>query len=92
MRPPYPKVHLLDVADPLLCFVSLTARCGARIEQARCVFMVSGQVSDEMELPRATCPDCRDMVPAGDELRHYVYGIADEAKIRAYDEWREAAS
>jgi len=41
MKPPRPKVHLLDVSEPLLAYHNLICRCGITLRNAQPKFMLS---------------------------------------------------
>jgi len=76
MKEPRPKIHLLDVSDPLENWSGLVVRCGRVLNNAHAEFMfVEGY-----DLPFQTlrsCSRCWALEPAGEEKRHYVYGLVE---------------
>lgn len=53
MKSPTPKIHLLDVHEPLVSFSELEMRCGAILENAQNEFMVSGDFDKWLKEARA---------------------------------------
>ena len=81
MRSPRPKIHLIDVAEPLLCFCRLLCRCGQEIRNAEMVFGIGMDECAPFTFPIRTCRECLTKSPQGDDRRRYVYGLieAEEA-------------
>ena len=76
MKEPRPKIHLLDVSEPLETWSGLIVRCGKVLQNAHAEFMfVEGY-----DLPVQTirsCSRCWALEPAGEEKRRYVYGLVE---------------
>lgn len=83
MKTPQAKIHLLDVAEPLLAFHCLVCRCGLELRNAKPVFMWTegAGIDPEIILPVRTCWGCLRKVPEGSAKREYLYGLieAEEA-------------
>ncbi len=81
MRNPRPRIHLLDVDEPLLAYCNLIVRCNLTIRNAAPEFMVSETAADSAELCIPTrfdeCLKCKQSKPTGGEKRHYVYGLVE---------------
>lgn len=93
MKPHTPRVHLLDVAEPLLTFCNLRVRCGKTIANAEMRFALHEEdLTEHDDLPIATCGECILLPPEREFRRVYIYGIRDRAEVRAYEAYREEAS
>src|SRR5713226_790171 len=82
MKTPAPKIHLLDVDEPLVCFNGLKVRCGLELAHAetRYMFGNSGDAMADMSdrLWMQTCKECMRLPPATpEEKRKYLYGLIE---------------
>ena len=83
-----PKIHLLDVSEPLLAFHDLQMRCGAVLHTAVAKFMEAEDLPNVMKPSTAPmkisgiCIKCMGLPPQGADKRQYVYGLqeGEEAK------------
>jgi hypothetical protein len=91
MKPTRPKIHLIDVDDPLLVFCGLRMRCGAEILHAAPVFMLTEGIATIW--PAQTCQRCIHLAPVGWDKRHYLYGLveAQAEKWRQAEAWAEVS-
>lgn len=90
MKERAPRIHLLDVAEPLLGFHGLIVRCGIELRNAKPKFQIIEELSENFFLPLTTCTKCRTLVPIGEDKRHYLYGLI-EAQAGQDAEAEEAA-
>ena len=77
MRQPRAKIHLIDVAEPLLCFCHLKMRCGIEIVNAEPVFMMAEDEGLLFTFPIRTCIACLRLPPRGEDKRRYAYGLME---------------
>jgi hypothetical protein len=81
MKTPAPKIHLLDVDEPLVCFNGLKVRCGVELAHADTRYMFGeGATEDDISerLWIQTCKDCWNLPPANAaDKRKYVYGLME---------------
>ncbi len=77
MKPPSPKLHLLDVSEPLLSFSNLEMRCGIVLKNARMMFGRVEELKAEMSLPFNVCIKCLQLNPPPSEKREYLYGLIE---------------
>jgi hypothetical protein len=88
MKPALTKIHLIDLAEPLICFHKLVPRCGWVIRTAEPVFMFTDE-AEIAQLPIRTCLTCLHDPPRGDMKRRYVYGIMEAQAALNTREWTE---
>ena len=83
MKPTKPRIHLLDVAEPLFAFRDLTVRCGVTLHNAEVKFMVEQDIATCMLPPMQTCMKCWDAAPETAEAkRRYEYGLVEAQEAR----------
>lgn len=82
MKPTRPKIHIIDVSEPLFAFSDLIVRCGIQLHNAEVKYMVSDDLADCLTLPIGTCLKCSDMEPAGEYERRYIYGLVEAQEER----------
>jgi hypothetical protein len=79
MKPPKPKIHLMDVSEPLLCFSGLVMRCGAVLHSAEMVY--ARAVGEPVDVNRiGYCTECLMKPPSGEAKRTYEYGLREKEK------------
>jgi hypothetical protein len=77
MRPPRPRIHLLDTDEPLLAYHELIVRCGLVLKNAEPKFMWAEDVSEAFRVPLGTCRSCMELPQTGENARHYCYGLVE---------------
>lgn len=77
MKSPRPKIHLIDVDEPLFAFRDLVMRCETVIHNAEVKYMVEAELSIYVMPPPGMCTKCWDNPPIGDEARRYEYGLVE---------------
>lgn len=78
MKTPRPKIHLLDVSEPLLSYFGLVCRCGITLKNAQPKFMWTEDIAKELNVPLpGVCRDCQHLRPADEDKRTYVYGLVE---------------
>lgn len=82
MKPVRPKIHVIDLAEPLLCFSDLIPRCGVTVKHAEPVFMLAEDEGIVFTFPMRTCMTCLRQEPKGESKRQYVYGICEAESAR----------
>jgi len=83
MKPPRPKVHLLDVSEPLLAYHNLICRCGITLRNAQPKFMLSQDwIVKRFSTIDGICSNCAQDEPTADDKRHYVYGLCEGQEER----------
>jgi hypothetical protein len=98
MKPTTPKLHLVDVSEPLLVFSGIVARCEKVIQQGRMEIGVSSNVLSERPteqefFPAGTCRACLKIgpiIPEGAKL-YYTVGLVDIREEIACESWKEAS-
>lgn len=75
MKSPRPKIHLLDVDDPLLAYHQLVMRCGVTLRNAVPKFMAAEDMP--IPLPVGTCLRCLKNFPEAVDQRKYCYGLVE---------------
>lgn len=89
MRPPRPRIHLLDLDEPLLAFRDLVCRCQAVLKNAQPEFMaVNPELTFELMelLALRLCTECRKREPVGADKRRYCYGLVEGQEERNFEE------
>jgi hypothetical protein len=99
MKSPRPRLHLLDVDEPLLAFHDIECRCGIVLHSAVPKFM---EATDLPEAVRPTnwasllgiCSTCLDAAPRSEaSQRLYTYGLLEgEESMRESVEEAEVAA
>ena len=79
MKIPRPRIHLVDVCDPLLNYSDLTGRCGANIAHGEPKFMFTEDSPRVYQV--GTCRHCILGGVSVSKGKRYEYGImeAEEA-------------
>lgn len=93
-----PKIHLLDVDEPLLAYCNLVMRCGVVLPQAEfrwafnleslqyrqelAIRAAGGDDPEEGPEFRNICTRCVKAEPIGDERRKYMYGLVNAMEAR----------
>lgn len=77
MRASRPRIHLLDVSEPLLGFHSLICRCGVELRNAKPKFQLVEDLAENFLMPMTVCKVCRTLGPSAGEKRHYLYGLIE---------------
>jgi len=83
MKETAPKLHLIDVDEPLQCFSGLIVRCGLTIAHGEAKWMLSEDFHSMVKIEsgdfqRGVCRACIFLEPVGDAKRSMLYGIIDK--------------
>lgn len=82
VKPKKDKMHLLDVAEPLLSFSNLIMRCGLTLKNAKPKFMRAEDLRTEVALPFGICAHCLHNAPVKSDEREYLYGLIEGQSAR----------
>jgi hypothetical protein len=85
MKTPRPKIHLIDVSEPLLGFHNLVMRCEHVLTQAEIIWMVRDDYATALPSEQAgqLCRKCiRDVVPYASSGRVYSYACIEGAEAQ----------
>lgn len=78
MKQPKPKLHLLDVSEPLLAYHNLIVRCGKTLRNAEPLYMVDRELLADISRPNwMICKECRLIMPDSGESSRYEYGLRE---------------
>ena len=79
MKFPRPKIHILDVSDPILKYENLASRCGVVIKNGKPEFMYGEDTPRVYQI--GTCGKCICLPPQIQASPRYEYGVreAEEA-------------
>lgn len=91
MKTPAPKIHLLDIDEPLLAFSNLTVRCGIVLQNAKCRFMRAEEMRIDMPIPFGVCHRCQRIIPEKTDKREYLYGLIEGQAARDLESESDAA-
>ena len=89
MKPPRPKIHLLDVDEPLFAFHNLIVRCGATLKNAEMKFSAAHDMSEYLLTPLGTCLQCIKEAPTLEAERHYLYGLVEAQEEKHFQSEEE---
>lgn len=82
MKPTRPKIHILDVDEPLFAFRDLVCRCHIVLHNAEVKYLVQQDVRECMLAPIGMCQACWEDAPTGDRERRYEYGLVEAQEAR----------
>lgn len=84
MKTPKPRVHLIDIAEPLLAFRQLSVRCGLTLQNAAPQFMLTKEANFDAKyaLFRGICRECVDAEPTPEAKRSYIYGLVEAQELK----------
>lgn len=86
MKSPRPKIHLLDVSEPLLAYHEIEMRCGVVLKNAQPKFMFSHDVRHEVSLPLGLCRKCMEKAPVISDDPYYHYGLVEAEEEKQFHE------
>ena len=89
MKPPAPKIHLLNVHESLLSFHELEMRCGVVLKNAIPKFMRSDDLRREVTLPFGVCRKCLEAPVEQMEGSYYEYGLVEGEVEKAFQNEEE---
>lgn len=81
MRSRRPRIHLLDVSDPVDTWSGLIVRCQRVIRNGKPKFMAESSYQNWLVLPLNTCRKCvglpPGLTPEQFEKPHFMYGVVE---------------
>lgn len=87
MKAPKPKLHVINVSEPLLCFNGLVMRCGLELKEAEIVWMVRedhwADISFHGLIASRFCKACWYPKLEQSTDRRYSYACVEAAEERA---------
>ena len=92
MKPPRPKIHILDCEDPLFAFRDLAVRCQTVLHNAEMKMSASSDMQEYLMFPMGTCLECLDAAPVGDDKRHYIYFLVEAQEEKHFQSEYEAVA
>ena len=87
MRPPRPKIHMIDVSDPIFSFHNLIVRCQVTLRNAEVKMMAASDTAENCLPPIGICKKCLgEYQPTGEALKttYYTYWLVEGEEEKAF--------